>query len=119
MQAVYCSNSKLLLVISDHVAWYLEMGVFSSSQKLTKDFSLFALVREMRKQRIAMVQTKEQYILVHQAVKELFLEQLRMIDSHPYENIDCDGCLISSEAPVDPLYDTIESEYYTAQLAIC
>ncbi|KAL1455202.1 hypothetical protein WDU94_009313 [Cyamophila willieti] len=63
----------------------------------------------MRKQRIAMVQTKEQYILVHQAVKELFLEQLRMIDSHPYENIDSDGCLISSEAPPEPLYDTIES----------
>ena len=38
-----------------------------------------------------MVQTLEQYILVHRAVKELFLEQMRVIDSHPYENVDDDG----------------------------
>lgn len=38
-----------------------------------------------------MVQTKEQYILVHRAVREMFQEQLRVIDAHPYENIDADG----------------------------
>ncbi|KAG8232560.1 hypothetical protein J437_LFUL008698, partial [Ladona fulva] len=59
--------------------------------KLRLDFSLFKLVRDMRKQRIAMVQTKDQYILVHQAVRELFQDQLRMIQSHPYENIDVRG----------------------------
>nr|CAD7266764.1 unnamed protein product [Timema shepardi] len=61
------------------------------SGKLSKDFSLFKLVQSMRKQRIAMVQTKEQYILVHQAVRELFNDQLRVIESHPYENIDING----------------------------
>ena len=45
----------------------------------------------MRGQRVAMVQTVDQYILVHRAVKELFLEQLKIIDSHPYENVDDDG----------------------------
>jgi protein tyrosine phosphatase len=34
-------------------------------------------VKEMRKQRIAMVQTVDQYMLCHRAVRELFLEQLR------------------------------------------
>uniref|UniRef100_A0A8D8PTC7 protein-tyrosine-phosphatase n=1 Tax=Cacopsylla melanoneura TaxID=428564 RepID=A0A8D8PTC7_9HEMI len=97
-----CGRTGTICAI-DYVWGLLRAG------KLNRDFSLFTLVREMRKQRIAMVQTKEQYILVHQAVKELFLEQLRMIDSHPYENIDSDGCLISSEAPPEPLYDTIES----------
>lgn len=40
---------------------------------------------------MAMVQTVDQYILVHRAVRELFLEQLRVIDSHPYENVDDEG----------------------------
>lgn len=78
-------------------------------QKLTKDFSLLSLVREMRKQRIAMVQTKEQYVLVHQAVRELFKEQLRMIDSHPYENIDCNGLpLVKCPSP-EPTYDSLSN----------
>lgn len=57
----------------------------------------------MRKQRIAMVQTKEQYVLVHQAVRELFREQLRMIDSHPYENIDANGMPLVKEEQ-EPMY---------------
>lgn len=59
----------------------------------------------MRKQRIAMVQTKEQYVLVHQAVRELFHEQLRMIDSHPYENIDANGMPLVKEEQ-EPMYAT-------------
>ncbi|XP_040578834.1 uncharacterized protein [Lepeophtheirus salmonis] len=59
--------------------------------KLTSNFSLFELVKEMRKQRIAIVQTVDQYILVHRAVRELFLEQLRVIDTHTYENVDNNG----------------------------
>lgn len=63
----------------------------------------------MRRQRIAMVQTKEQYVLVHQAVRELFREQLRMIDSHPYENIDCNGLpLVKCPSP-EPTYVTIQN----------
>ena len=76
--------------------------------KLTGDFSLFELVRDMRRQRIAMVQTVDQYILVHRAVRELFLEQMRVIDSHPYENVDDDGnplCKVADE--VTPEYETI------------
>jgi hypothetical protein len=45
----------------------------------------------MRKQRIAMVQTVEQYMLCYKAVATLFEQQLKMIDAHTYENIDCDG----------------------------
>ena len=45
--------------------------------KLSSDFSLYELVKDMRRQRIAMVQTVDQYVLVHRAVKELFLEQVR------------------------------------------
>lgn len=60
----------------------------------------------MRKQRVAMVQTKEQYILVHQAVRELFKEQLRVIESHPYENIDVNGVPLIKDFE-EPVYDTI------------
>ena len=74
--------------------------------KLTSDFSLYNLVRDMRKQRIAMVQTLEQYVLVHRAVKELFLEQMRVIDSHPYENVDDDGHpLVDNKEDTD--YETV------------
>ncbi len=76
--------------------------------KLMADFSLFELVRDMRRQRIAMVQTVEQYILVHRAVKELFLEQLRVIDSHPYENVDNDGNpLFRNPDEITPDYETM------------
>lgn len=54
-----------------------------------------------------MVQTKEQYVLVHQAVRELFKEQLLMIDSHPYENVDPDGLLMIKEE--ENHYDTVEN----------
>jgi len=51
-----------------------------------------------------MVQTKDQYILVHRAVKELFQEQLRMIDAHPYENVDLNGMPIGRE---EHLYERV------------
>lgn len=53
-----------------------------------------------------MVQTKEQYILVHQAVRELFKEQLQVIESHPYENIDFNGVPLIKDFE-EPFYDTI------------
>ena len=64
----------------------------------------------MRRQRVAMVQTKDQYILVHRAVRELFIEQLRMIDAHPYENLDMNGHPLicpPQEIRIDPSYETI------------
>ena len=41
------------------------------------------------------------------AVKELFLEQLRVIDSHPYENVGDDGRPLIDGESVIPDYETI------------
>ena len=48
----------------------------------------------MRRQRIAMVQTKDQYMLVHRAVRQLFADQLRVIEAHPYANLDSAGQVV-------------------------
>ncbi|KAI1301583.1 Tyrosine-protein phosphatase non-receptor type 12 [Halotydeus destructor] len=61
------------------------------SGKLNEDFNLYSIIREMRKQRIAMVQTYEQYVLCYRAVAALFRQQLKIIDAHTYENLDEDG----------------------------
>ena len=77
--------------------------------KLTPEFSLYQLVQDMRRQRVAMVQTVDQYMLCHRAVKELFLEQLRVIDSHPYENVGNDGRpLVDRDKSMTPEYETID-----------
>lgn len=94
-----CGRTGTICAI-DYVWGLLRTG------KLTSDFSLLGLIRDMRKQRIAMVQTKEQYVLVHQAVRELFKEQLCMIDSHPYENVDPNGLLVIKDE--ENTYDCIE-----------
>ncbi|XP_054159607.1 protein kinase 4-like [Oppia nitens] len=74
--------------------------------KLREDFSLYSIIRDMRKQRIAMVQTLEQYILCYKAVSTLFEQQLKMIDSHTYENIDGDGePLMRLQLLTDPIVD--------------
>ncbi|XP_067119386.1 tyrosine-protein phosphatase non-receptor type 12-like [Centruroides vittatus] len=69
----------------DYVWRLMKMG------KLTEFFNLYEIISKMRKQRIAMVQTKEQYILVHRAVAALFEHQLELIDNHIYENLDENG----------------------------
>mgnify|MGYP003353185790 CR=1 FL=1 len=64
----------------------------------------------MRRQRVAMVQTKDQYILVHRALRELFIEQLKMIDAHPYENLDVNGhplIGVPGEIRIEPSYETV------------
>ena len=58
---------------------------------MTENLNLFKLVKEMRCERVAMVQTREQYVLLHHAVRELFRDRLKVIDAHPYENIATDG----------------------------
>ncbi|XP_032936101.1 tyrosine-protein phosphatase non-receptor type 22 [Catharus ustulatus] len=56
------------------------------TQKLLKDgivpvnFSVFSLIQEMRTQRPCIVQTKEQYELVYDAVIELFKRQIQALD---------------------------------------
>ncbi|CAG0881390.1 unnamed protein product [Cyprideis torosa] len=79
-----CGRTGTLCAI-DYVLSLLRNG------KLVENFSLFDIIADMRRQRIAMVQTRDQYILVHRAVRELFMEQLKMIDAHPYENVDANG----------------------------
>lgn len=59
--------------------------------KLKSDFSLYSIIRDMRMQRIAMVQTLEQYMLCFKAVAALFQQQLKIIDTHTYENLDQHG----------------------------
>ncbi|KFZ61526.1 Tyrosine-protein phosphatase non-receptor type 22 [Podiceps cristatus] len=56
------------------------------TRKLLKDgivpvnFSVFSLIQEMRTQRPSIVQTKEQYELVYDAVIELFKRQIKALD---------------------------------------
>lgn len=52
-------------------------------------------------------------MLCHRAVKELFLEQLRVIDSHPYENVGCDG------RPLAENSETITPDYETIFIKVC
>lgn len=56
--------------------------------KLDSSFDLYRIISQMRQQRMAMVQTLEQYILCHRAVAALFMQQLQLIDNHVYENLD-------------------------------
>ncbi|KAL1416140.1 hypothetical protein MTO96_006409 [Rhipicephalus appendiculatus] len=79
-----CGRTGTICAI-DYVWGLMRVG------KLSDSFSLYQIIREMRMQRIAMVQTKEQYVLVHRVVAALFEQQLRIIDSHTYENLDEDG----------------------------
>ncbi|NWW42666.1 PTN22 phosphatase, partial [Pedionomus torquatus] len=57
------------------------------TQKLLRDgivpvnFSIFSLIQEMRTQRPSIVQTKEQYELVYDAVIELFERQIKALDA--------------------------------------
>lgn len=48
--------------------------------RLSANFDLFTIISEMRQQRMAMVQTIEQYILCHRAVAALFMQQLQLIE---------------------------------------
>lgn len=59
--------------------------------KLDQSFSLHQVITDMRLQRVAMVQTLDQYILCHRAVAALFKQQLRIIDDHIYENLNEEG----------------------------
>mgnify|MGYP001451476625 CR=1 FL=1 len=98
-----CGRTGSICVI-DYVWGLLKTG------KLSPDFSVYSLVQDMRRQRIAMVQTVDQYMLCHRAVRELFLEQLRVIDSHPYENVGRDGRpLVDRDGVANtPEYETID-----------
>ncbi|XP_071960785.1 uncharacterized protein [Antedon mediterranea] len=69
-------------------------------EMIDEDFSLKSIILEMRKQRHAIVQSKEQYELVHKAAAALFRETLqnkydmKFDDGHTYENWTIDPDLI-------------------------
>ncbi|XP_064632277.1 tyrosine-protein phosphatase non-receptor type 12-like isoform X3 [Lineus longissimus] len=77
------------------------------SGALTEDFNIKNIILEMRKQRPSIVQSKDQYILVHQAIAELFERHLSMIKDHLYENVMLEG----SGRPIveDSIYEDVGS----------
>ena len=59
-------------------------------------------------------------IFLSRAVRELFLEQLRVIDSHPYENVGDDGRPLAADGEaVIPDYETIFVKGRAIYLSIC
>lgn len=106
-----CGRTGTICAI-DYVWGLLRTG------RLTENLNLFGLVKEMRRQRVAMVQTREQYILLHRAVRELFKERLKVIDAHPYENIATDGTpliLREKESDYEELYVKPEKQDESAK----
>lgn len=59
--------------------------------KLNADFNLCSIISEMRQQRMAMVQTLEQYVLCHRAVAALFMQQLQLIGDDDV-SVDDESC---------------------------
>ncbi|XP_063851164.1 tyrosine-protein phosphatase non-receptor type 12-like isoform X2 [Scylla paramamosain] len=107
-----CGRTGTICAI-DYVWGLLRAG------RLSENLDLFGLVKEMRRQRVAMVQTREQYILLHRAVRELFKERLKVIDAHPYENIATDGTpliLREKESDYEELYMRPEKQDESAKV---
>nr|XP_033774556.1 tyrosine-protein phosphatase non-receptor type 22 isoform X2 [Geotrypetes seraphini] len=72
---------------------------------IPENFSIYSLILEMRTQRSSLVQTKEQYALVYQAISELFKRQLE-ITAGP----DPGGSDISPNHPrTDPVLTPVAS----------
>lgn len=68
-----CGRTGTICCI-DYVYGLMRMG------KLAPDFDLFTIISHMRQQRMAMVQTIDQYILCHRAVAALFVQQLQLLE---------------------------------------
>ncbi|XP_030329469.1 tyrosine-protein phosphatase non-receptor type 22 isoform X2 [Strigops habroptila] len=91
------------------------------TQKLLKDgivpvnFSVFSLIQEMRTQRPSIVQTKEQYELVYDAVIELFKRQIKALDAQE----DSAASQVQAKHPVvKPLLSPVE-DIYALSLLTC
>ncbi|KAM6108223.1 tyrosine-protein phosphatase non-receptor type 22 [Pterocles gutturalis] len=91
------------------------------TQKLLKDgilpvnFSIFSLIQEMRTQRPSIVQTKEQYELVYDAVIELFRRQIKALDAQE----DSAASQAQTRRPVvQPLPAPVE-DIYSLRLLTC
>ncbi|XP_074019455.1 tyrosine-protein phosphatase non-receptor type 22 [Numenius arquata] len=91
------------------------------TQKLLRDgivpvnFSIFSLIQEMRTQRPSIVQTKEQYELVYDAVIELFERQIKALDAQE----DSAASQVQTRHPVaKPLLTPLE-DIYSLSLLTC
>lgn len=69
-----CGRTGALCVID--YTWNL-----LKKQMITSDFSIYDLVQNMRTQRPSVVQTKEQYVLVHRTIKLLFQRFLDEVEA--------------------------------------
>ncbi|XP_072134801.1 tyrosine-protein phosphatase non-receptor type 22-like isoform X1 [Mobula birostris] len=71
---------------------------------IPENFSIFALIQEMRTQRPSVVQTKEQYGLVYRAITDLFEKQLELLNTNPSFSIDeqVDELPVTLERPERP-----------------
>lgn len=92
-----CGRTGTIIVL-DYVTELLK------SQKISADFSLYNIIFNMRRQRPAIVQTKEQYEFVHKAVSELFKHELNNLGvdyGHNYENVQI-GVPLTENTPRRP-----------------
>ncbi|KFZ57136.1 Tyrosine-protein phosphatase non-receptor type 22, partial [Antrostomus carolinensis] len=91
------------------------------TQKLLKDgivpvnFSIFNLIQEMRTQRPSIVQTKEQYELVYDAVIELFKRQIKALDAQE----DSAASQVQTRHPVAKPLLTPVGDIYSLRLLTC
>ncbi|KAM6114441.1 LOW QUALITY PROTEIN: tyrosine-protein phosphatase non-receptor type 22 [Phoenicopterus ruber ruber] len=91
------------------------------TQKLLKDgivpvnFSIFSLIQEMRTQRPSIVQTKEQYELVYDAVIELFKRQIKALDAQE----DSAASQVQTRHPVAKPLPTPVEDIYSLRLLTC
>lgn len=64
------------IIVADYIWNMLKSG------KVKQDFSIYDVIGEMRKQRMAIVQSLEQYVCVHDAVVIMFSRQLELMQEH-------------------------------------
>ena len=70
------------IIALDYVRALLQQGLLGKTQ-----LDLAQIVLELRRQRPAMVQTPDQYVLLHRCVAALFRQQLGLMADHHYHNL--------------------------------
>ncbi|KAK6175498.1 hypothetical protein SNE40_013952 [Patella caerulea] len=91
--------------------------------KIEKDFSLFDIIAKFREQRQSMVQTPDQYKLVHLVMKNLFEEWIKTYDINndvdteqlycnispsKYENVDFEDDYVNTGPNIDEDYSEVD-----------
>lgn len=90
-----CGRTGALCVID--YTWNL-----LKKQMITSDFSIYNMVQNMRTQRPSVVQTKEQYVLVHRTIKLLFEKFLDEVDALKQSaEIATDETVLPSTVPAE------------------